>query len=128
MIDNRAAWTNYFEGNRMGAPKKHKYGAKRSGKYPSQHQADVAGRLYALQAAGKIEDLREEVTFILIPGRNKVSGISYRADFTWIEENALHVGDAKPWDQKTQKFLKTAEFRLKERMMYLLCGITIELL
>lgn len=106
--------------------KRSKWGARRTGKYLSQHEAEVAANLHALQRAGKISDLREQVPFELIAGKNGVRGVTYVADFTWIEEGHLHVADAKGWDKKRQKWIVTPVFRLKERMMFLLLGITIE--
>ena len=110
----REAWTAFVTGE---TPKKNKYGAKRKGKYASAHEASEAQKLHALERAGKIEDLREQVSFVLVQGRNGVSSVTYIADFTFIEDGMPVVADAKG--------CKTAVYKLKKRMMYLLCGIEI---
>lgn len=121
----REAWTAAIEGRK---PKRHKYGAKTAGKYASKHEADVAMKLAAMERSGLISDLKEQVCFVLIEGKNGVKEITYVADFTYIENAIPKVADAKAWDEKKRRFLKTKEFRLKEKMMYLLLGITVELL
>ena len=54
----REAWTRYVDG---GEAKVNKYHAETTGKYASKHEASVAVGLWALQRAGKIRDLREQV-------------------------------------------------------------------
>jgi Protein of unknown function (DUF1064) len=100
---------------------KNKYSAQRTGKYASKKEAAIARDLWILADCGKIEDLKEQVKFELVPGRNGVRPICYYADFTYVDEDKnLHVCDVKG--------MKTPVFRLKEKMMYLLLGITVELL
>jgi hypothetical protein len=105
-----------------------KFKNKKTNGYDSKKEAEIAANLWALAASGEIEDLKEQVKFDLIPGKNGVRGISYIADFTFISDNQLHVVDVKPFDKKNQKFRKTPEFRLKEKMMFLLLGITVQLM
>lgn len=95
-----------------------KYHAQRHCGYASKREANVSANLHALAAAGKITNLREQVKFELVKGRNGVRGVSYYADFTWIEDGALHVADAKGYP--------TPAYALKKRLMYLLLGIEIE--
>lgn len=97
-----------------------KYRAVRTGKYASKKEASVATELGILARAGKILDLKEQVPFELVKGRNGIQGIKYIADFTWVDaESGLpHIGDAKG--------MQTPVYRLKKKMMYLLCGLTIE--
>jgi Protein of unknown function (DUF1064) len=114
----REAWTAFVEG-RDPKPQS-KYKNERKGKYASGHEAKVASDLSALAEGGKIQGLREQVPFELIPGRNKVRGITYIADFTWYDsDNVWHVGDAKG-------YAKNAVYLLKRKMMFLLKGITVE--
>ncbi len=97
-----------------------KYRAIRTNGYASKKESRVAGELGILARAGKILDLREQVPFVLVKGRNGVRDIKYIADFTWVDaESGLpHIGDAKG--------MKTPVYELKKKMMYLLCGLTIE--
>ena len=112
----REAWTAHVEGGQLA--KANKYGAVRTGKYPSKHQADVAANLYALERGGKIRDLREEVNYVLVPGNGKVRPIVYRADFVFDECGATVVADAKGYS-------KNQVYRLKKKLMLLLHGIAI---
>lgn len=97
-----------------------KYKAVRTGKYASKKEARVAAELALLARSGKILDLKEQVPFTLIEGRNGVRGIKYVADFTWVDADTgfPHIGDAKG--------IKTPVYELKKKMMYLLCGLTVE--
>jgi len=113
-MSDRAAWTQFVTGK-----KPHKYSAQRQGKYASKREEQVARDLWVLADAGKIEDLREQVPFELVPGRNGVRSVKYIADFTYVDDaSKLHVCDVKG--------MRTPIYRLKKRMMYLLLGITIE--
>lgn len=101
------------------SPVENKYGNERTKRYASKYQAEIAGRLYAMQTCGIIHDLREEVPIQLVPGQGKIRPITYRADFTWRDkEKNLHVGDAKG--------CKTPIYRLKRKLAALLLGIEIE--
>lgn len=112
----REAWTAFVEGRAATA---NKYGAMRAGKYASKHEADVAMKLHALVAAGKISDLREQHRIYLVNGNGKLRPIVYIADFRYLdEEGKVHVLDAKGF--------KTPVYRLKKRLAALLLGIDIE--
>jgi len=94
-----------------------KYHAVRTNGYASKKESRVAEELKLLERAGKIRDLREQVPFVLVPGRNKVRPITYIADFTYIDNEIPVVADAKG--------MKTPVYNLKKKLMYLLCGIEI---
>lgn len=113
----RQAWTAHIEGGEVS--KANKYGAVRTGRYASRHEADVAMKLAALEQAGKIKNLREQVSYTLVPGNGKLRPIRYVCDFEYLDENGvLVIADAKGW-------AKQPVYRLKKRMMALLHGITI---
>lgn len=80
----------------------------------------MAGDLAMLEKAGKIFELREQVAFVLIEGRDKVRPIKYIADFTWFDADngKWHIGDAKG--------MRTPVYDLKKKMMFLLLGLTVE--
>ena len=112
----RAAWTAHVEGTAV-APS-NKYNAKRSGKYASKHEAKVAADLAHLDAAGHISDLREQVSFVLVPGDGKLRPIRYVADFVYTERGEQIVADAKGY--------KNHVYRLKKRLMLHIHGIAIK--
>lgn len=100
-------------------PKRNKYGARREGKYPSKRQAVTATKLHTLARVGKIRNLREEVNITLVEGRDGVSGIVWRADFVYDDENGkTHYLDSKG--------VRTPTYKLKKRLAFLLLGIVIE--
>lgn len=119
----RAAWTEAITGEKQPQPSK--YRNKRQGRYASQHEAEVAGNLRALESLGRITNLREQVDVVLVEGRDGVSGVTWRADFVFDEDGETQWCDAKGWDSRKKKWITTPEFRIKERLAFLLKGITI---
>jgi hypothetical protein len=113
----REAWTAFVEGREVKAT--NKYSAERCGKYASKREADVAGRLSMLQRCGKITDLKEQVSFTLVEGVKPIRPIRYVADFTWLDNGVMHIGDAKG-------YTKNQVYRLKKKLMKLLLGLDIE--
>ncbi len=95
-----------------------KYHSVRTNGYASKKEANDAAGFSALARAGKIQDYREQVTFVLVPGKGKVRAITYVADFTYWDENGYHVCDSKGY--------RTEVYRIKRKLMYLLLDITIE--
>lgn len=116
---HRAAWTSFVEGNQARRPPK--YGNIREGKYASKREAAMAGMFSALERAGAIRELREQVPFILIPKDGRLQAIKYIADFTYSDRDGFHVIDVKGGEAT-----KTAVYRLKRRLMKQVHGITIE--
>lgn len=114
----RAAWTAAVEGRDPEKAASSKYKNEKQGKYASIHECEVAGGLAALERAGKIHELREQVRFVLVEGDGIERAVTYIADFTYSDETGFHVLDAKGF--------KTAVYRLKKRLMWLLLKIRIE--
>lgn len=112
----RDAWTNHILG--LPAKKPPKYHNDNSSGYASEHEKDVATKLYALASCGKIWDLRQQDPIILVPGTEKVRGIVYIADFTYRDQDGYHVLDAKGF--------KTAVYKVKKKLALLLLNIEIE--
>lgn len=84
--------------------------------YDSKKEATCAAQLQALEAAGKIHNLRYQVRYDLIVNGLKVT--SYRADFTWEDEAGKEiVADAKGF--------RTREYKIKRNLMIALFGISI---
>lgn len=117
---NREAWTAFVEGR--AAKKQPKYKNKdrrKDGGYQSEKEADYATRLNALCRGGKIRNLREQVPVVLVPGRDGIRGIVWKADFIYEDlDGEIHYLDVKGC--KTQVYL------LKKRLARLLLGIVIE--
>lgn len=113
----RAAWSKHF-GDAVAGPSK--YGNEKAGKYDSGHEAEVAGKLAALERCGQIKALKEQVSFTLVEGVGRIRPIRYIADFTWIGmDGKLNIGDAKGWN-------KDKVYRLKKKLMKLMLGLDIQ--
>lgn len=115
-LDDREAWTAFCEGRE---PKKaNKYSAERKNGFASKKEARIAAELQILEKAGKIKDLKMQVPIVLVEGRDGVRGVTYIADFVFYEGGVKRILDAKG--------CRTAIFKLKKRLAYLLLGLTIE--
>lgn len=87
--------------------------------YDSKREARRAAELRLLQRAGEISDLREQVTFELIPKQGDMRATKYIADFVYVDKNGnQHVEDSKGF--------RTAEYRIKRKLMRFVHGITVE--
>lgn len=110
---------NEAEGQKGGKPPapdpaENKLRAEKCGKYASRHEARRAWELKALERAGKISDLQEQVKFVLVPAiweetsrigkrgkpikpkrRCLQRELSYIADFCYVKDGETVVEDAK---------------------------------
>lgn len=107
------------------APKKrNKYGATKSGGYDSKKEHGRANELKLMQRAGLISNLREQVKYVLIPTQRDQDGnllekeCSYYADFVYDKAGVTVVEDTKGF--------RTAEYRLKRKLMLYVHGISIK--
>jgi hypothetical protein len=113
----REAWTALIEDRDASKPSK--YHNERSKSYASKYEAQVAQNLDALFRAGKINNLQEQVSFVIIEGKGKLRPIIWVADFVYFDLSGVkHICDAKGF--------RTPIYRLKKRMMALLHSIEIE--
>lgn len=106
-----------------------KYGAARTvvnGKaYDSRKEADRATELYLLQRSGEIRNLREQVTFELLPVQHgwyrSERPVKYIADFVY-EENT-----GTGWQQVVEdvKGYRTKDYIIKRKLMLYQHGISI---
>jgi hypothetical protein len=112
----REAWSKHFG---VETNKPSKYLNERTGKYASKHEAEVAGKLAALEHGGNIKNLKEQVPFTLVEGKGKIRPIKYVADFTYEEiDGSFMVIDAKGWN-------KNQVYQLKKKLMKLLLDIDV---
>ncbi len=94
-----------------------------SKKFDSQKEANRYCELVILQKAGIISDLREQVTFELIPKQYDASGklieraCKYKADFVYTQNGKTIVEDTKG--------VKTTEYKIKKKLMLYRYGIRI---
>lgn len=76
------------------------------------------GMLRLLERAGRISDLKRQVSYELIPKQKGERACSYVADFTYMEDGKLVVEDCKGF--------RTPEYRLKRKLMLWVHGIRIK--
>jgi hypothetical protein len=107
--------------------KKAKYSNQITNGYHSKKESKRAGILKLLEKAGEIQDLKEQVVFILAPAYY-VQGINgkpvcvlrevkYIADFVYIKNGQQIVEDSKGF--------RTKEYKKKKRLMKSILGIEI---
>lgn len=105
------------------SPKRNKYGAKKSGGYDSRKEHSRANRLKAMQRAGIISNLQEQVKFVLIPSQRNADGkvlereCAYIADFVYDRDGETIVEDTKG--------VRTREYIIKRKLMLLIHGVII---
>ena len=105
--------------------KRNKYGAKKPGSNASRKEHDRAARLRLLQKAGLISDLREQVSFTVIPTQRAADGkliekcTRYVADFVYRDKEGNTVVE-------DTKGFRTPEYIMKRKLMLHLYGIRIK--
>ena len=103
-----------------------KYHAKRTTvdgiQFDSAREAKRYTRLRALEDEGKIQHLRLQVPFELVPSFEcdgaKYRGMKYIADFVYYRDGKQVVEDCKG--------VKTAEYKLKKKLMAYVNHVNIE--
>ncbi len=77
--------------------------------------------LKLLQKGKCISCLRRQVPIVVseeyVKDGKTVKAVIYKADFTYLRGEEKVVEDVKPFDQKTQKYLTTKDFKLKWKIM-----------
>ena len=100
-----------------------KYHAERSGGYASRKEHRRANELRLMQRAGLISNLREQVSYELIPVQRGTDGkvieraCSYVADFVYTKDGKIVVEDTKG--------MRTDVYRIKRKLMLHVHGIRI---
>lgn len=91
-------------------------------KFDSIKERDYYTILKNYENIGRIKDLKLQVPFELIPSykiNNKtIRGIKYIADFTYIQDNKLHIVDVKGY--------RTEVYKLKKKLFEYKYKIEIE--
>ena len=79
--------------------------------FDSKREAERYLFLRSEQLAGRISDLKCQVSFTLLPPKGKERAVKYIADFTYIRDGKLVVEDVK------SKATKTPEYIIKRKLM-----------
>lgn len=87
-----------------------KFGNKPTNGYDSKHEANTAANLHALNRAGVIRDLKEQVRFELIPKQEGELPCFYVADFEYFDEDGQRV-------VMDTKGFKTKDYIIKRKLM-----------
>ena len=88
--------------------------------FDSKKEADRFVELSLMEKAKMIQDLKCQVSFLLIPKSEYGREINYVADFTYYEDGVLIVEDVK------SPVTKTPLYRLKKRLMAEIYDIVIK--
>ena len=105
--------------------KKNKYHAQKHNGYDSKKEYYRSEQLKLWLNAGLISELREQVTYTLIPSQINSEGITeravkYKADFVYIDNE---TGKTVVEDTKG---VRTPEYIIKRKLMLQVFGITIK--
>lgn len=100
-----------------------KYGARKvkapDGQvFDSQREYDRWCTLKLLERAGRITDLKRQVSYELIPKQGAMRACSYVADFTYLENGKPVVEDCKGY--------RTEAYKIKKKLMMWVHGIRIK--
>ena len=115
--------------------KRNKYGAKRVGEHASKKEHNRAIQLKLWQRAGVISDLREQVSFELIPAQYGECGTDIKGKpvRVLIERACRYIADFVYTDNDTgqtvvedTKGVRTKEYIIKRKLMLAVHGIRIK--
>ena len=97
-----------------------KYNAVPTNGYASKAEAQRAGELKLMEAAGVIYDLRKQVSFELVPKQQGERSVTYIADFVYrlTKDGLVVVEDVKG--------VRTPLYVVKRKLMLWLLGIRIK--
>lgn len=101
-----------------------KYHAQKSGGYDSRKEHRRANELRLMQRTGLISNLREQVSYELIPAQRGADGkvleraCNYIADFVYTDEHGNTVVE-------DTKGMRTDVYRIKRKLMLYVHGIRI---
>jgi predicted phage-related endonuclease len=96
-------------------------------KFHSKKELSRYHELLSMEARGEISCLLRQVPYVLVPKTLIGSSVKYIADFSYVRDGNGVVEDVKAFDKKTGKFLCTPEFKIKQKLMYHVHGIVVEL-
>ncbi|HEY1283011.1 MAG TPA: DUF1064 domain-containing protein [Steroidobacteraceae bacterium] len=102
-------------------PRASKFGNERTEGYASKREHKRAIELRLMQEAGQIRNLREQVSYELVPKQDGERAMHYVADFAYDEWTA------EGWRPVTEdcKGHKTEVYRIKRKLMLFVLGIRV---
>lgn len=115
--------------------RRNKYGNIRVGGHASRKEHDRSARLRLWQSAGLISDLREQVSYTLIPAQYVTVGTDARGRPVreCIEKSCRYIADFVYTDNETgqtvvedTKGVRTKEYVIKRKLMLYIHGIRIK--
>lgn len=115
--------------------KRSKYGAKKSGGYDSRKEHRRASQLKLMQRADLISNLREQVSYELIPAQYGTCGKDLKGKTVRVllEHSCRYVADFVYTDNRTgqtivedTKGVRTKEYIIKRKLMLFVHGIRIK--
>lgn len=118
-----------------GISKRNKYGARRTGRHASQKEHDRAAQLQLMEAAGLISDLREQVSYQLLPSQYGTCGSDFKGKEVrlLLERPLNYIADFVYRDNSTgqtvvedTKGFRTKEYIIKRKLMLYIHGIRIK--
>jgi hypothetical protein len=116
-----------MEAARIFSGKPSKYRNKPTNGYASIREAKRAFELKLMQEAGQIRNLREQVSFLLIPKQEGERACSYVADFCYDEWAVVDLVGNDGWHPTVEdcKGMRTDIYRLKRKLMLFVHKIRI---
>ncbi len=91
--------------------------------YHSKKEAKRGDELKLMQFAGEIENLREQVPFVLIPPQEGERSIKYVADFVYFDKRS---GKEVVEDVKSNITKKIDSYIMKRKLMFYVHGIKVK--
>ncbi len=125
----------FANGGRRNPVKRNKYGARRVGEHASKKEHGRATQLKLWQSAGLISDLREQVSYTLIPAQYENCGTDSKGKPVrrLVERACRYVADFVYTDNETglevvedTKGYRTKEYVIKRKLMLAVHGIRIK--
>ena len=112
-------------GKSSGGPPANKYHAEKVGGHASKKEHKRAGQLKLMQMAGEISDLREQVSFELIPAQRDKAGRLLERSCRYIADFVYRDKQGNPVVEDTKGF-RTKEYKIKKKLMLQVHGIQIK--
>jgi hypothetical protein len=117
----RRAWEEHFFPGTTKRASKYRNEKVESGgrKFDSKREAERAGTLELWKRLGIISDLKYQVRFELVPKQPGERAVTFKADFTYLQDGQFVVEDVKSKATKTQQYV------IRRKLMLQVHGIKI---
>jgi hypothetical protein len=117
----RRAWEEHFFPGSTKKESKYRNEKVESGgrKFDSKREAERAGELELWQKLGIISNLQFQVKFQLVPKQPGERAVTFKADFTYIQDGEFVAEDVKSKATKTQQYI------IRRKLMLQVHGIRV---